>query len=403
MSEKTHKPTPRRLREARKQGEVVRSREVSSLAAFVALWVCLRIGTDFFHKHLANIIQQAVLAAEPATSARPWQSQLWNILADALWIIGPLLAASAGFAVLGGVLQTRGVISMKPITPQFDRINPARGLRNLFTLRQVFELGKMLVKTTLLLGMLWQFITGMLDTLVRQAYAPAADVLHMGAALVWRLMGCAALIYAFAAALDYAHQFYEFIKKQKMSIEELRREHRDTEGDPRIKSRRRAIARETIFNDAMSRLTSASVLVVNPTHVAVALQYEPGKTLLPRVIAKGVDALALRIRAQAERFGVPVLEDPPLARRLFRDVAVDQYIKEEFIDAVAAVFRWVRLAEERRRGIVQIDVAAEKPDSTHRAKQLGEVGTVDPVKTDVHVNDVDQLGGAADVFPNLLH
>jgi type III secretion protein U len=381
MAEKKYKPTHRKLRDARKRGEVVRSRELSSLAAFVALWICLWLGGTYWWRHLAHIAERAIAAADPTfgTARRSWIEEVQSLALDAAWILGPLLSVGVVAAVLVGGLQTRGLISFAPLAPKFERLNPAQRLRNLFSTRQVFELGKMLVKTLLLLGVLLYCIAGSLDSLAKTAYAPVGDLLPIGAALIWRLMGGVAVVFAVGAALDYAHQFYEFMKKQKMSIEELRRDHRETDGDPRTKSRRRAVARELLFNPVIDSQPAASVVIANPTHVSVALYYESGKTPLPRVVAKGLDAAALKIRAKAQRDGVPVLEDPPLARKLFRDVALGQYINEESIDAVAAVFRRVRLGEERRRGLLRLAPAETEPNTAHRVSELDEVVPVETV------------------------
>jgi type III secretion protein U len=345
MAEKTQKPTPKRLREARKRGEVARSRELTSLGAFVALWIFLWFGAGYLGRHLDHIIDLAILAAEPAGGGGSlWQPQLRSLTQDLMWILAPLLCLTVGCAVLIGGLQTRGLFSVAPITPRFERINPAHGLRNLLTTRQLFELGKMLLKTALLTGMLIYCLAISLQPLVEMVYAPASELLPIAGLLVWRSMGWAALIYALGAVLDYAHQFHEFMKRQKMTVEEVRRDFREREGDPLIKGRRRAIAREMALS---TRLSSASIVVVNPTHVSVALQYTPGKTPLPRVVVKGLDDLALSIRTRAERHGVPVLEDPPLARKLYREVALDHYINEGLIDVVAAAFRWARQVDRR--------------------------------------------------------
>jgi type III secretion protein U len=406
MSEKAYKPTPRKLRDLRKRGDIVRSRELSSLAAFVALWIGLWLGGGYWWRHLTHIAEHAIAAADPALGAarRPWMEEVQSLALDMAWILGPLLCVGVVAAVLVGGLQTRGLISFAPLVPKFERINPAQGLRNLFSTRHLFDLGKMLVKTLLLLGMLFYCIAGSLDSLARTAYAPVSAVLAIGAALIWRLMGGVAAIFALGAALDYAHQFYEFMKKHRMSIEELRREYRETDGDPLTKRRRRLAARELLFNPVIGSQPAPSVVIANPTHVSVALYYESGKTPLPRVVAKGLDAAALSIRAKAERDGVPVLEDPPLARQLFRDVAIGQYINEESIDAVAAVFRWVRLAQERRRLLLGLPLAETEPDTAHRVNEPGEVRPVDlPTQSgDVHVDDVVERGGSAHVFPNLL-
>jgi type III secretion protein U len=404
MSEKKYPPTQKRLREARKQGEVVRSRDLSSFASFLALWVCFWVAASHLWKHVSRIMDHAALSADPATSGQPWQMQISSMLLDAAWVIFPLLGVSVVFAALVGGVQTRGMISFTPITPQFSRMNPGEGLRNLFTLRQLFELGKMLLKILLLLGMLVYFLVESLQILSHQVYAPAAAVLQTGGELIWRMMGLAAIIYLLTAIVDSGHQFYEFMKKHKMSIEELRQDLRDAEGDPRIKGRRRAIARELLFSPSLAAVSSSSVVIVNPTHFAVALKYQPGTTPLPKVVAKGVDTVALRMRELAERAGVPVLEDRPLARKLFREVQVGHYIKDEFVDAVAAVFRWLKLMEDRRQGSVQLGVAETESNAPHRVDQPGEVGPVDLATQsgDMHVNDIVERGGASHVFPNLV-
>jgi type III secretion protein U len=365
MAEKTQKPTQKRLRDARKRGEVAKSRELSSLGAFVASWICLWFGAAYFGRRLMAIAESAAHAADPGNG--PWPLQVQSVAHGMLWILGPLLCLSVICILVIGGVQTRGLFSIVPIIPKFERINPGQGLQNLFSTRQLFEIGKMLLKTTLLLGMLFYCLSTSLHSLVLLVYAPAADLLRIAGTLVWRLMGGAALIYAVGAAADYAHQFHEFMKKQKMTVEEVRRDYRDAEGNPQIKGHRRALAREATFDKLINRLSSANLVVVNPTHFAVALHYSPGKTQLPRVVAKGVDAVALQIRAQAERVGVPVLEDPPLARRLFREVAIDCFINEGLIDVVAGAFRWARQVDRRPAQI--------QPFKNHAATDLSVAGS----------------------------
>lgn len=392
MSEKKYKPTRRKLREARKQGEVVHSRELNSLAAFVALWICLWLGGGYWWRHLVHIVDRAMFAVSPASGTAPgsWIDAAHGLALEMAWILGPLLCVGVAAVVLVGALQTRGMISFAPLVPKFERLNPAQRLRTLFSTRHVFDLGKMLVKTLALLGVLFYCIAGSLDSLAKTAYAPVGDLLPIGAVLIWRLMGGVAVVFAMGAALDYAHQFYEFMKKHKMSIEELRRDYRETDGDPHTKSRRRAVARDLLFNPVIGTQPAATVVIANPTHVSVALYYESGKTPLPRVVAKGLDAAALQIRAKAERDGVPVLEDPPLARRLFREVAVGHYINEESIDAVAAVFRWVRLRQA-------------EPNTARRLNEPDRVGPVDleAPSDSVRVDDVRAQSAPGHLFPNL--
>ena len=404
MSEKTYQPTPRRLREARKHGEVVFSRELTALVSFLALWICLWLGADEFWKHLTHIVDQAARAPDAVGGIQFVETATLSILLDAVWVVLPLLLLGGMFATLAGSLQTRGLVSMRPLVPNFDRINPALNLRNLLTLRNLLELCGMLVKAALLLGLLFYFVYTSISTLVKAAYAAPADVLHIGSLLVWHLMGWAAVIYAIAATFDYAHKFYVFMKNHKMSLEEVRRDHKETEGNPQIKYRRRALGREMAFSNPLARVPGASVVVTNPTHIAVALYYKPGETPLPRVVAKGADAMALQIRLRAVREGVPVVEERLLARRLFREVAVDRYINGELVDAVAAVFRRVKQVEKSRQMSVQLALAETESDAAHRVNQLGEVGAVDLTAQsgDVHIDDVVKGGGTPDVFPDLV-
>lgn len=349
MAEKTEKPTPKKLRDARRRGEVAKSRELTSLGLFVALSAFLWLGSAFIGKYMIGVMEHAIAApaSTDAAAAWPWLHETQAMLHDMLWVVAPFLGAGLVCALLIGAAQTRGIFSLQPITPKFERINPGHGLKNIFSTRQLFELGKMLVKTTLLLGALVVSVALSLDTMVKMVYEPAADLLRISGDIAAQLTIWAGLIYALGAALDYGHQRYEFMKQQKMTLEEVRREHRDTEGDPHIKAHRRAIAREMAFSKTSVRVSSASVVIANPTHVCVALYYMQGETDLPRVVAKGVDAIALRIRAEAERARVPIVEDPPLARQVFREVPLDQYINEDLIDPVAAVIRWAKEVDRR--------------------------------------------------------
>lgn len=350
MAEKTHKPTPKKLRDARKRGEVTKSRELTSLGLFVATLGFLWLGAEFIGEHVISIVERAIVSPGTQTRAEwSWLHEVQSMAVDAIWILAPLLVVAVVSALLIGALQVRGIFSMTPITPKFERISPGTGLKQLFSTRQLFEVGKMLLKTALLMSVLGLSVVVSLDTIIKMVYSPAADLLLIGGKFLVMLMVWAALIYAIGAPIDYWHQFHEFMKQQKMSIDELRRELRETEGDPYIKSRRRSIGRDLATTRMVNKAASASVVIANPTHVSVALYYAPGETDLPRVVAKGIDAVALRIRAEAERNGVPVFEDPPLARWVFRAVDLDQYIGEELIDAIAAVFRRAKLVDRRGR------------------------------------------------------
>ena len=349
MSDKKHPATAKKLREARKRGELARSKELTSFAAYLAVSLALWLATTLFLRHAIAILDRGIEAAAPSRliSADFWLPKVQSMLTDAVWILLPLLGVGVAGACLVGLIQTRGAFSVHPITPKFERINPAEGLKNLFSLRQLVELGKMLLKMALLLSALGYLTIVSMDALVSAIYAPVADLLQIGGRHAMRLMGWAAAIYAVSAVVDYGHQRFEFMKRQRMTVEELRREHREEMGDPAIRASRRAVARSAAYAGLADRVASSNLVIANPTHVCVALYYLPGETPLPRVVAKGVDAVALRIRAAAETAGVPVLEDPALARRVFSEVALDDYIDDQLIEVIAAAFRWARRMDRR--------------------------------------------------------
>jgi len=342
MSEEKKFPaTARKLREARKRGEVAKSKELTSFAAFTVVFLVLWLAAPHFIEHASSIIGRAIDIAEPPGPglASTGLDKARAMAVDALWILLPLLIGGIVAACIVGVIQTRGLFSMEAITPKMERINPAAGLKNLFSLRQLFELGKLLVKLALLLGALGLIVFASLDVLVSAIYTPAEDVLRIAGHCALLLAGWSAVIYGVTSLIDYGHQKYEFMKRQRMTVEELRREQREEMGDPSVRASRRAVARSNAYGGLADRVASSNLVIANPTHVCVALYYMAGETLLPRVVAKGVDAMALRIRAVAESAGIPIIEDPPLARRVFSQVALDDYIHEQLIEAIAAAFR----------------------------------------------------------------
>lgn len=359
MSEKNQEPTSRKLDDARKRGEVAVSRKLNSLFAFAATLLFIWLGARFVGDHLASIVERAVAAPSLITRNAPWgwAREIQIMFHHAAMIVAPLLLAGGFAAVLSGAMQVRGVVSLVPIQPKFERINPVEGLRRLFSWHGLLELAQMLLEISLLSGMLLWCIARAIAPAIRMVHAPAAEILRIGAEGALKMLACAAAVYAAGAALDYALQRHKFRRQQRMSVEEIRREFRENEGDPLIKSHRRATGEELAYTRMLSNVQSATVVIANPTHVSVALHYIAGRTALPRVVAKGVDSMALQIRMLAQRGGVPIVEDPPLARTLFRDVALDAYITEALIEPTAAAFRRVSHAD-RQQGSAS---ASEKP------------------------------------------
>jgi type III secretion protein U len=348
-SEKTEEPTPQKLNAARKRGEIARSNDVLSTAGFlVQLGIFSALG-GFFYERLREMIVVTLQLA-----AAPWDANTLVRVAEyyfvqLLLLSGPPLILGALAAALAGAFVSGWLISFYPLTPQFDKLNPAAGLKRVFALRNVIDLLKMLVKASLVTVVLVMVLRDALRPIV---YAPRLelDALVMMSRDVLTTIGAwSAAIFVVLAALDYAHQRYEFMKQNRMTKDEVKREYKDNEGDPLLKGKREELFREMAFNNALDNVRQSSVVVVNPTHVAVALRYEEGVTPLPLIVAKGVDDQALRIREIAEQANIPILRNVPLARDLNELCKTNTYVVDELLEPVAEVLRWVKRLHDQRK------------------------------------------------------
>jgi type III secretion protein U len=347
--EKTEKPTAKKLRDARERGEIARSPDAISTAAFFSQLLLFWTAGSWIDEHLRRLITGTLeLAARPwgpSTLVQAAEFMVWEFL---LLSSVPLLLAAV-MAAFAGAFLNGWLVSFQAMTPKFEKLNPAQGIQQLFAMRNLINLIKMLLKVALL---------GLVTFLVlRSALRPVAfastlelpHILALATDIIATIALWALLIYAVVAVIDNVHERYEHTKQNKMTKDEVKREYKDAEGDPHIKGQRQEIARDIAFNGMVEQVKSASVVVVNPTHVAVAIRYKEGETPLPLVVAKGEDAAALRIREVAEQADVPILRNVTLARRLNELCPLNQYVIEELLEPVAEVLRWVKRLHEQRK------------------------------------------------------
>ena len=239
-----------------------------------------------------------------------------------------------------------------------NKVNPASGLKKLFSVRSIVDFIKMVFKALMLGSVVVVIGLGLMPLLVGASLQTPVGVVHVAWAALLKLFGAAVIVFVVIGPVDFGVQKWLFIRDQRMSKDEVKREHKDMEGDPLIKQQRRQLAQEMVSGDPKARVPTSTAVVTNPTHYAVALRYVPGETALPVVVAKGAGAEAARIRAIAEAHGVPVVGNPPLARALFL-VPLDEPVPEPLFEAVAAVLRWVRMIDRLTRQAVQ-DPADDK-------------------------------------------
>ncbi len=340
--EKTEAPSQQRLDKARADGQVPQSRE---LATFVVLmtggaalwWMAHDLGLTLSKIVRGSLQFDSGIARDSSHVMALLSSQFYT----AALALTPFLALMV-MATLASPLLIRGwVFSTKAFFPDFNRMNPLTGIKRVFSTQSLVELGKSLAKVGLLGVVAVWLIWSNLDAIFSLSLeAPSTAIQHMGN-LIGKVFLLASGAMIFIVVLDLPYQLWSYTNKLKMTKEELRQEARESEGDPHVKARIRTQQREMARRRMMAEVPKADVVVTNPSHYAVALKYTEGKMGAPRVIAKGADAVAARIRELAAENKVPLLEAPPLARALFRHTELGDEIPATLYAAVAEVLAYV--------------------------------------------------------------
>jgi flagellar biosynthesis protein FlhB len=340
-NEHTEDPTAKRLDEAIKRGDVVRSAEVNN-------WFLIAGGA------LALMVLAPPTAASLATTLRGLLANSYHIPAD-----GPALAALAGrlakevlaalsipllllalAALVGTVIQHPIVVSLEPLRPRLSRISPVAGMSRLFSKQALANFAKGLAKLALIGTVIAAVLWPQRWTLAALIGVDPAMILPFTRAMSLRMLGSVVAILAVVAAADYLFQYRQWFERQKMSVREMKEEFRQTEGDPAVKGKLRQLRNTRMRKRIMAAVPKASVVITNPTHFAVALRYERGMNA-PVCVAKGVDLIARRIREIAKAHDIPIIENPPLARALHGTVEIDQEIPPEHYRAVAEIIGYL--------------------------------------------------------------
>jgi flagellar biosynthetic protein FlhB len=345
-SDKTEKPTQKRLKQAKKDGQIARSPDVG-------VWLGLLVGVYLVRLTIESTIHlsQTLFSDVGDFVADPDITKLVPLLTSSL-TKGALAVAPLAFGMLvTGVLASAaqgGVhVSAKAFEPKWDHVNPFKGLKRVFGVRGLWEVSKALVKTSILALLLYQTIRSVVPLAQTGSVVPLGTVLHKTSDALFGFARNAAIAGLLMAGADYAYQFKRTRGALKMSKQEIKDEYRNSEGDPHIKSAIKSRQMAMRRSRMMAAIANADVVLVNPTHVAVALKYSAGGGA-PKVVAKGAGAIAARIRAEADKHRVPMVEDIPLARAIYRVCEIGQEIPHELFVAVARILAFV--FSLRRRG-----------------------------------------------------
>ena len=342
-TEKDQPATGHRLKQARNQGQIAVSGEVNTAVGFAAVvaYLLLQMGDIARQLHAMFLVVLRHIESvgrEPAAATSDVVVEIGISLAR---LCMPPLLIGAVAGTVAGLAQTRGMVSLTPVHFQLQRLNPVSGVANVFSMRNLLTFVKLLVGLSVIGVVVAVMFRDMLPDMIRAGYLPAERTVTISWYFVSRLIAAGALVAVLMATADYFIQSYSFARQMRMSKQEVEDEQKNLEGNQQIKSHRKQFFQELLDEITEEKIEAAQVVVVNPTHVAVVIRYQPGKVDLPLVSVKGLDDVALAIRAYAEKIGVPVYENRTLARDLYRDCRTNEFITHKYFEAVAEIFKWL--------------------------------------------------------------
>ncbi|MCL5056902.1 MAG: flagellar biosynthesis protein FlhB [Actinobacteria bacterium] len=346
--DKTEQPTPKKLQDARKKGQVAKSKDLTSaivlMAVVGAFYLSSKSAAGSLERYLLWYFSNC-LSFGVTDKHLPWV--MLDSLYDIAVIFMPLFVIAIVLSVLGNVMQTGFLLAPEAIKPKPERLNPIEGFKKIFSLTSLFELAKTILKV---------IVVGVVSYLVAIKYVPQMLMIFyknptqemleiLDIIIVVGAAGGGA--YLLLAAADFYYQRFDFNKRMRMSKQEVKDEHKQSEGDPQIKGWLRRRQREIAMNRIRQEVPRATVVVTNPIHYAVALKYEEGVNSAPLLVAKGAGDIALKLKEIASKSGVPVIENPPLARTLFQQVDIGGEIPAELYQSVAEVLAMVLRLKKR--------------------------------------------------------
>lgn len=352
QQEKTEEATQQRREEFRRKGQVAQTRELATVLYLLAAFVIFWLSGSYFFGQIASLwshtfestIKEALEGAALATV-------LIFYVKEGLFLLAPIVLVFMVVGVSASLLQVGFLTNEETLKFDLNKLNPLNGMKRVFSLRSAVEGLKSLFKVGLVLLVLYLMLKADIGILPSLVHAEVGQVLTYVGSIILRLLGAIALLMAVLAGLDYFFQRWEMEKKMRMSKQEVKEEHKTREGDPMVKARIRRIQREMATQRMMDEVPTADVVITNPTHISVALKYDPEKYAAPILVAAGRDHMAFKIREVAKKAGVPLVENKPLARAIFKTLKVGQVIPRELFQAVAEVLAYVFKLKKRAEGI----------------------------------------------------
>jgi flagellar biosynthesis protein FlhB len=341
LGEKTEAPTSRRLEEAREKGQVAKSQDLAGAVDLLAAVILLAVFGGVVARSMTSILRRVLQDWRGWGSMAEVGGLIRGVAADAAIALAPIMGIMVVVVILAHVVQTGPLLTTSPLQPNLSRLNPLAGLKRLVERRNMVKSMVQIAKIAVAAVVGWLFVSGAAAQIVAlPRLGLAAGAAAIGQMLFHLALWLVALLIVLGLA-DLLFQRWQHTQDLRMTKDEVKDERRSMEGDPEIKSRRARMARQIAMQRIGQAVPTADVVVTNPTHFAVAIRYDQDAMHAPRIVAKGADLLALRIRQVAAASGVPIVERPPLARALYAGFAVGQDVSPEFYQAVAEVLAYV--------------------------------------------------------------
>jgi flagellar biosynthetic protein FlhB len=342
FQERTESATPKRRQQAREKGQVVHSREVITASLFLGHLVFFAFAGPSLYQQMVQLLREALTALGTTSVAPDSIYELFcNYTGRVALMLLPLLLTAMVLALASNILQTGWLFASKALAPDMSRLNPWQGLQRIVSMHSVHELIKSLCKIGVVGYVAYSAIASDFERVLPLSQQTVTDLVHFLGSSVLRLGTRVAYVLIALAVLDYGLQRWQHEKSLRMTRQEIKEEHKESDGDPHLKGRIRGIMREMARKRMMAEVPKADVVITNPTHLAIALRYRRQEMAAPMVIAKGADHVAERIKAIAREHNIPLVENRPVAQSLYKTVDIGAAIPENLFKAVAEILAYV--------------------------------------------------------------
>lgn len=342
MSNKTEQPTPKKLKDAVKKGQVAFSKDANNVLTYILGLAMIFLMAKAISAGFAEYYKETIqLIADDPMNPEVWNETASRALSLTFRLVAPIIFSITIFGVALNYGQVGVIFAFDSIKPKIEKLNPIAQLKNIFSVKGLFEFAKTLLKLGFVFLLGYVTVKGSLGDLLRLSLAPGEAVVPQGAQVARHFLTTIAIVFVGLGALDFAFQRWQWKKGLMMTKDEVKREYKESEGDPEIKAERKAIHQEIVNQDVSQGVARADAVVVNPTHLAIAIEYKKGITPAPKVTIKGRAHLAKKIIKLAKKRDIPIIRDITLAHALI-DTKVDHYVPKELYEAVAEVllFAW---------------------------------------------------------------